>query len=437
MPPRWRQGWAVIPFLRREPLRALRLVFLLALMLAAVAETGQAAAAHRSVGLLAGVLAGLVLLRTAEVARAAPVPFAVDLLELVALAAVLVDVGAADPLLAPLFFLLLCRCAVAGPRRILPLLIGYVGVLLGVSVVAGVPLFPGAVIGLPVMSGLVYAMRTLLVRLQDQDRQRNALLNDVLSRLPFPVVVTGAAGEVVLANPAAAALAGPLGGLRTYLGDGTRVDLRQLPPAEGGTPLRLVRENGGEAVVLAETVSGDGHTVIALHDVTDRQRYEERLRHAAHYDALTGLANRALLWEQFAAVAGGQYAVLVLDLDCFKQVNDTFGHRAGDDLLRGVAQRLQHVCGTSATVARLGGDEFAVLLPQAGAEHARAAEAAMRSCFSWDFPLCTGPIRAGGSIGYAVSAPGYSPEEVLAAADAAMYQQKRGSQLTGFSGAAG
>jgi diguanylate cyclase (GGDEF)-like protein len=416
-----------VNYLRRTPLHALRLVFLLALVLAAVAETAQAAAAHQPVGVLAGVLAGLVLLRTAEFARAAPVPFAVDLLELASLAAVLVDVRAAQPVLAPLFFLLLCRCAVAGPRRILPLLIGHLAVLLGVSMAAGIPLFPGALISLPVMSGLVYATRTLIVRSQDHHLQRTALLSDVLSRLPFPVLVTGPQGEVVLANPAATGLAGPLDGLKTFLADGTRVDLRQLPPSEdgGGTVLQLVRADGGEAVVLAETVPSDDRTVIALRDVTDRQRYEEQLRHAAHYDALTGLANRTLLWERFAAVAGGQYAVLVLDLDGFKQVNDTFGHRAGDDLLRGVAQRLRHVCGPAATVARLGGDEFAVLLPQAGAEHARATETAVRSCFDWDFPVHTGPVRAGGSIGYAVSAPGYSPEEVLAAADAAMYHRKR------------
>jgi diguanylate cyclase (GGDEF)-like protein len=220
-----------------------------------------------------------------------------------------------------------------------------------------------------------------------------------------------------------------LDGLRTYLADGTRVDLRGLEAADGGTWLRIVRADGGEAVVLAETVPSDDHTVIALRDITDRQRYEDRLRHAAHYDSLTGLANRTLLWERFAAVAGGQYAVLVLDLDGFKQVNDTYGHRAGDDLLIGVAGRLRHVCGDGATVARLGGDEFAVLLPYAGAEHAQAAEAAIRSCFDWDFPLHTGPVQAGGSIGYAVSAPGYSPEEVLAAADAAMYHRKRGEAV--------
>jgi diguanylate cyclase (GGDEF)-like protein len=421
--------------LRRQPLRALRLVLLLTLVVSAVAETVQAAAAGRPTGVLAGVLAGLVLLRTAELARATPVPVAVDLLELAALAAVLVDVGAADPVLTPLFFLLLCRCAVAGPRRILPLMIGYLAVLLGVSAVAGVPLFPGAVVALPVMSALVFATRTLLVRLREHHRERYALLSDVLSRLPFPVVVTGPQGEVMLANPAAAELAGPLDGLRTYRADGTPVDLRELSPAAGGTVLRLVRENGGEATVLAEIVPSDGHTVIALQDVTDRHRHEDRLRHAAYHDALTGLANRALLWERFAAVASSQYALLVLDLDGFKQVNDTFGHRAGDDLLRGVAQRLRHVCGPDATVARLGGDEFAVLLPQAGVQQAQATEAAMRSCFGWDFPVSTGgsgagPIRAAGSIGYAVSVPGYSPEEVLAAADTAMYHQKRGSALT-------
>jgi predicted signal transduction protein with EAL and GGDEF domain len=91
----------------------------------------------------------------------------------------------------------------------------------------------------------------------------------------------------------------------------------------------------------------------------------------------------------------------------------------------------RQVCGADATVARLGGDEFAVLLPNAGAEQARTVESAVRSCFDWAFPLTTGPIRAAGSIGYAVGTPGDSLDEVLAAADAAMYHRKRYRVLAG------
>ncbi len=103
-------------------------------------------------------------------------------------------------------------------------------------------------------------------------------------------------------------------------------------------------------------------------DTTERRQMEEALRHQATHDALTGLPNRALLDERLStALAAGPLALLLLDLDRFKDVNDTFGHPQGDGLLAEVAARLRGVAREVDTVARLGGDEFAVLLP-AGAE---------------------------------------------------------------------
>jgi diguanylate cyclase (GGDEF)-like protein len=181
-----------------------------------------------------------------------------------------------------------------------------------------------------------------------------------------------------------------------------------------------------ETQVVVETVPTEHGTIVALLDVTARRSYEERLEHAAYHDPLTGLPNRALLWERFAAVADGPYAVLLVDLDGFKAVNDTYGHQAGDELLCQVAARLRHACGAEATVARLGGDEFAVLLPGARAELATATAMAIRGVFDWPAPLSTGPVPVGGSIGYALGGPGRSLDEVFAGADAAMYADKHG-----------
>jgi diguanylate cyclase (GGDEF)-like protein len=116
---------------------------------------------------------------------------------------------------------------------------------------------------------------------------------------------------------------------------------------------------------------------VVLRDVTERKRAEDELSRMAHYDELTGLPNRKLLGDRLErAVArchrhGEPFAVLFLDLDGFKLVNDHLGHEAGDGLLRQVAGRLAMEAGEEDTVARLGGDEFMLIV--AGAETAHAA----------------------------------------------------------------
>jgi diguanylate cyclase (GGDEF)-like protein len=198
--------------------------------------------------------------------------------------------------------------------------------------------------------------------------------------------------------------------------------------------VRRAHPAAGElAYVTAETVPMDGGTVVGLLDVTAQRLYEEQLHHAAYHDPLTGVANRAQLGQRLetAQRGGSPYAVVLLDLDGFKQVNDTLGHVAGDELLRGIARRLADAVGPSVTVARLGRDEFAVLLVDAGPGDAEAAAAAVRGCFSRPFPLRGGPLPAGGTVGFAMARPGQSPDGVLAAADRAMYREKPGVHLRG------
>jgi diguanylate cyclase (GGDEF)-like protein len=170
-------------------------------------------------------------------------------------------------------------------------------------------------------------------------------------------------------------------------------------------------------------------------DVTARKRAEETLRHQARHDALTDLPNRTLLHERIRATLGDlsdaprPLALLLLDLDGFKEVNDTFGHERGDTLLRQVADRLQAVTRADDTVARLGGDEFAVLLP--GADAAGAARVAEAIRTALDAPLSVKGLllRVGASVGGALAPThGLDGDTLLRRADVAMYVAKRTRQ---------
>ena len=182
--------------------------------------------------------------------------------------------------------------------------------------------------------------------------------------------------------------------------------------------------------------------VIAMHDVTERRLTEQRLRHDALHDRLTGLANRTLLYSllersmaRFRRQPECSYAVLFLDLDNFKDVNDAYGHIVGDRLLLEVAARLRQVVRQTDTVARLGGDEFAVLLdkPCDATQVMRVIARITREMRR--------PVRLPGhevevtlSIGAALADPAYtSVEEPLRDADTAMYRAKQagknGAQL--------
>jgi diguanylate cyclase (GGDEF)-like protein/PAS domain S-box-containing protein len=165
----------------------------------------------------------------------------------------------------------------------------------------------------------------------------------------------------------------------------------------------------------------------------ERVKVEERIRHDALHDALTGLPNRTLLLDRLrVALArarrdGTHVAVLFLDLDHLKVVNDSLGHDAGDDLLRAVGPRLAEVVRPSDTVARFGGDEFAVLLQGVTGERGAIA-VAERIVRAFEAPfVVAGETRFGSaSVGLVVTGPDgpRTPEELLSDADAAMYRAK-------------
>ena len=165
-----------------------------------------------------------------------------------------------------------------------------------------------------------------------------------------------------------------------------------------------------------------------IRDVTAQRAAEDRLRrlaHLAHFDPLTGLANRAKFNELVAeaATGDGTLALVLLDLDGFKHVNDTLGHGAGDVLLTEVAGRLSGTLQGRGALARLGGDEFAVLLPDSGLEAAEACARAAHACLEPQFRIGGRGFRVGASIGITV-APAGDAGGALANADLALYRAK-------------
>jgi diguanylate cyclase (GGDEF)-like protein/PAS domain S-box-containing protein len=202
---------------------------------------------------------------------------------------------------------------------------------------------------------------------------------------------------------------------------------------------RIRTSNGAERWMLSRGLAvrdGDGKAVRiagSSTDITERKRAEERLTHDAFHDALTQLPNRALFMDRLERAIDGQvrhpgsyYAVLFLDLDRFKVVNDSLGHGIGDELLIATAARLRETLRAIDTVARLGGDEFAVLV-----EGIDDITAAVRTARRIQDDLLE-PFDIGGheiftsvSIGIAFSASGYTrPQDVLRDADIAMYRAK-------------
>jgi diguanylate cyclase (GGDEF)-like protein/PAS domain S-box-containing protein len=186
--------------------------------------------------------------------------------------------------------------------------------------------------------------------------------------------------------------------------------------------------------VLSRAIAFAGGTAVvtALRDIGERQAAEEKIRFLAHHDALTGLPNRALLHDVIALHlaqaenAGDMIAVLCLDLDRFKAVNDAFGHQAGDRLLQLAADRIRANIRDSDAAARIGGDEFVLLL--ARIPHVElAAQLARRLIdhLSLPFDLGSFEARIGASIGIAIGPrDGTTAEILISNADIALYQAK-------------
>jgi diguanylate cyclase (GGDEF)-like protein/PAS domain S-box-containing protein len=213
-------------------------------------------------------------------------------------------------------------------------------------------------------------------------------------------------------------------------------EVRRIAATPMPRDLRLRRKNG--TVIQLESVFNNlervanvGGVVVTARDVTERRALEDQLTYQAFHDALTGLANRTLFSERIThALDRGVrrknlIAVLFVDLDDFKTVNDSLGHAAGDELLVSVAERLRAAIRPEDTCARLGGDEFAVLVesiddPEGAVAVARRILATMAKPLT----IAGSEVTVQGSVGIALGSGGQNASEIMRSADLAMYRAK-------------
>jgi len=216
-------------------------------------------------------------------------------------------------------------------------------------------------------------------------------------------------------------------------GEPLRAEYRMI--ARDGTEI-WVRD---EAFAMADdTRSGRRVSQGLLVEITDRKRLESKLIHDALHDPLTGLANRVLLRDHLERAlarhgrAPGTVALLFVDLDDFKQINDSFGHAAGDQILCQVAERLGVAVRADDVVGRQSGDEFAILLDRVlGADEATVAAERILRELRRPIQLGGRVVIVGGSIGVAIASErGSTAEDLLIQADAAMYAAKRAGKST-------
>ena len=209
-----------------------------------------------------------------------------------------------------------------------------------------------------------------------------------------------------------------------------------------GREVLSVRKNGEEfpmEISVSEMVLGGHRYFIGIvRDITDRKRAEQKIAHLAHYDYLTDLPNRALLLDvlnhsvSLAKRNKHKTAVLFLDLDGFKKINDTLGHDAGDLLLKGVSQRLKDTIRDSDTVARVGGDEFILVLDSIGSyENATQVANKIIAALSEPFDLKGQSSQIGASVGISIFPDDSdSPVKLVKQADEAMYLAKQSGKNT-------
>jgi len=271
--------------------------------------------------------------------------------------------------------------------------------------------------------------------------------NDAIIGVTLAGVVTSwnAAAETIYGYPAAEAIGNHISILLPPERKDETVGI--LGSASSGQPIKhlettRVRKDGrliDVSLTLSPIRDRDGRIVGAsavAREITERKAFEERLRYQAFHDALTGLANRALFEDRLRHALAGSlrtrrtFAVLFVDVDDFKTINDSLGHRAGDRLLQQVAGRIDPLVRPTDTTARLGGDEFAVLLDSIESDQAWEIAERIRLALARPFGLDDRELRVTASIGIAQSDGSIRVEELLRNADMAMYAAKAGGKNT-------
>ncbi|MHA7836267.1 MAG: putative bifunctional diguanylate cyclase/phosphodiesterase [bacterium] len=317
------------------------------------------------------------------------------------------------------------------------------------------------------------AIRDTTLRRSTEDalRKSEAQYRALVDQASDAIVVIDGEGRVLASNPVACDLFGLTREAlharsifeRAHPDDLER-DRRALQDLDPAATLRVVRRVAGATGWVWVEISArrlqDGRIQAILRDITTRMEAEQRIRNLAYFDSLTGLPNRELFRQKLEQALeqcrrdDRQLALLFLDIDRFKQINDSLGHSSGDLLLQQVAERLRSIlrgsdavgrtlseaskalhADDSGPVSRLGGDEFTILIP--GLEHSQdAARVARRvlHALSRPYSIASQEVFAGGSIGLAVwPDDGETSEALLRAADTAMYAAKnRGGNVYEF-----
>ncbi|GGB50451.1 EAL domain-containing protein [Deinococcus soli (ex Cha et al. 2016)] len=286
-------------------------------------------------------------------------------------------------------------------------------------------------------------------------REQRELARVTLASIGDSVITTDPHGHVTFLNPVAQRMTGwtnedaagqPIETVMPLLDETTlrvapnplraALHRREIMAMAGGTALRarggaLHSVEDSAAPILSDSGELLG-AVIVFHDVTQTRAMALRMSHLAQHDTLTDLPNRVLLRDRIAQATtlahrrGAAFAVLFLDLDHFKEVNDTLGHHAGDQLLREVARRLTGTLRASDTVSRQGGDEFIILLPEvSSAAHVQTVIGKLMAAVTAPYDLDGQAAHVTLSLGAALyPQDGADPDELLKHADAAMYRAK-------------
>ncbi|HXV22098.1 MAG TPA: EAL domain-containing protein [Desulfuromonadales bacterium] len=292
---------------------------------------------------------------------------------------------------------------------------------------------------------MIGTLQDVTERRETENRLR--LLKEAVECLPIGITITGVDGKILYTNPAEASIHG------YTVAELLHREAGQLAPPSLQSPMSLekiekiglwrretlnVRKTGEVFPVQLSSVAvrnADGDflgMITACEDITERKASEERIVQLAYHDTLTGLPNRWMFQDRLSqALAaagrdGRQVGVMFLDLDHFKDVNDTLGHEFGDKLLRAVAQRLAASTREADTLARLGGDEFVVILTHLmDQQGVAAAVERIQAGFRKPFELEGRQIYSGASIGIAIyPKDGKDVASLLQSADMAMYHAK-------------
>ena len=271
---------------------------------------------------------------------------------------------------------------------------------------------------------------------------REARRMDALANSAFEGIAICRAGRIVQINDSFCALLqvdtlSAVGkAFEIFVDEASRSEFRTCVAGGERTPGTIALRVGDGTVVpvqvLVGTVIDDqgAHEIVAVRDLRQQLAAEARIRHLAHYDALTGLANRSLFMARMeeellrAGRAGAALALLYVDLDRFKEVNDSFGHQVGDGLLCEVARRLENAAAPGDVVARLAGDEFVFVTRRGGPEACEVADALV-AALSQPVVVDGCSILTSPSIGLAVfPQDGSATEDLMRSADMALYRAK-------------